>query len=39
MFCSFGHKACGILVLQPAIEPTTPMLEVNLRSPALEVKS
>ena len=29
MFFSFGHKACGILVPQPGIEPTTPMLEVK----------
>ena len=29
MFCSFGHKACGILVPQPGIKPTTPTLEVK----------
>ena len=26
-FCSFGHKACGILVPWPGIEPAPPALE------------
>ena len=27
MFWFFGHKACGILALQPGIKPTPPALE------------
>ena len=27
MFWIFGHKACGVLALQPGIEPAPPALE------------
>ena len=27
VFCFFGHEACGILALQPGMEPVPPALE------------
>ena len=38
-FISFGHKACGILVPQPGMEPTPPTLESKVLTTGLPGKS
>ena len=39
MFCFFGHEACGILDLQPGIEPAFPALEGEVLTTGLPGKS
>ena len=39
MFWFFGHKACGILVLWPGTEPTSPAMEGEVLTTVLPGKS
>ena len=39
MFWFCGHETCGILVLQPGIEPTAPALEGKILTTGLLGKS
>ena len=38
MFWFFGHKACGILVSQPGIEPTAPTMQGEVLTTGLPRK-
>ena len=39
MFWFFGHKACGILVLWPGTEPTSPAMEGEVLTTVLPGQS